>query len=882
MAVKNLPIPIQGIDDHDSFSLEPQYASTVRNVRSNRRRIVRSPGAALMAPPPGTGPARGMETGTFTMNTSTGNQTISHGLGTTPKALILYTVGVSAFNTAENDSHFSVGMTDGTTSRCAAIAANNTNPQNTSHAWQNTLFTIIEWGETTLSTASWVSWNSTEFVINWSVVDGVARKMGYILFAHASLSAKVLEWTLPASTGNTSVTGAGFQPTAAIHIHSNITAAGVFPNSFYGHGAMVANGQWAIGTVGDDNAARNKQNFTRRDDSAIAMPALNAVPANVYRAGYVSFDADGFTMNVAEAPPSGVLIGSLVLAGFTQVGAGLFEGTPLAPPSTVDVDIGFEPNAVLTITPGLHSVVNDFTNASSYQMGVTDGVRQNAGSTGSDNSSNRTKTLMHKNCCLLTVDDSGLINMEAIFKSFIDNGYRLNVVFGLQAFHNYFAFSLPNTFGIIRNYAQLYVGAATAVEKFLMLTSRSAYIYVPGTSSTGTWGTSGETYTGADSLRFSIVNTQTVAAWSQGVDNIRQYDGTSYSDLITVGQNHAARTLLAFADRIVSIRPFYGGIDHATQIRWSVNGNVNDWLNTGSGVLEIVETSQDPLTGGFVLGDRAYLAKERELIELIWTGTGSPVFGTQPRIRGMGVLASNSIALAEQVAFWLGPDDVYMWDGSTLTAIGDRIYNTIDPLIDYNALDQIQGAVWTPDSLYLLVVPPYLFVYDYRRDIWYQDDTSSFEAIGIFGVGTNFTADIDHSDFIVIGDSSGQTVRLDQSLTDYLGNPIDSYFVTRDYTAEELVRGGQGFQVSLWNINSLREVRFQAPAGNVVEVGVSTDRGVTYQVTNVTVNANGVGVAWFQIPFSQIRFRFRNFGIVDYEIHGQWGTDTEDSGYQLP
>ncbi len=443
----------------------------------------------------------------------------------------------------------------------------------------------------------------------------------------------------------------------------------------------------------------------------------------------------------------------------------------------------------------------------------------------------------------------------------------------------------PSGLGVIRNYAQVYVGAgATVDEKLLMLTSKSAFIYTPSTPSTGIWTPTAESYTGTIYQRFSIVNTQAIAAWSQGVDDIRQWDGTTFGNLVTSGQNHAAKALIAFADRIVSIRPFFGGIDHATQIRWCIDGNVNNWTGAGSGALEVIETSQNPLVTGFVLGERAYLAKQRELIELLWTGTTSPVFGTVPRVRGMGVLAPHSVGLAEQFAFWLGPDDIYMWDGSTLTPIGDRIYNTIDALIDYQNLDTIQGAVWTPDSLYLLVVPPYLFIYDYRRDIWYQDDTTNFEAIGVFSVGTNFTADIDHSEFIVIGDSFLQTVRLDGTLLDYLGAPLDSYWTSKDYTGEELIRGGAtpGFIVSLWDLNSLREIRFQSNANYVVEVGVSIDRGNSWQTTMVRTNDTGVGVAWFQVAFSQIRFRFRSYDTVPYEIHGTWGLDFEPAGYQYP
>jgi hypothetical protein len=454
------------------------------------------------------------------------------------------------------------------------------------------------------------------------------------------------------------------------------------------------------------------------------------------------------------------------------------------------------------------------------------------------------------------------------------------------------ALSLPGTpgqVGIPRNYQEVYVGANPAVQNYVLLTNKSAFYYAPNDATTGLFLPTSETYTGTVTQRFSIANTQGIAAWSQGTDNIRQWDGTTFSNLVTAGTPFPTKYLIAFDDRIVAGYPTISGIAEPTQIKWSVNGNVNNWTGVGSGALELIETNQEPITGMFVLGDRAYVGKRHQLIEIIATGTLSPVFGTAPRVSGMGILAPFSIGLAEQVAFWLGPDDVYMWDGSTLTAVGERMYNTITQLIDYDNLDTVQGWVYTPDSQYWLAVPPYIFVYDYRRDIWDWDDSQNFQAGNVLNVSTPpstlFTGDINKSQFIVVGDPTCITTRVDFQATSWLGNPIDSYFETKDYTAEELARQtlGSGWRVTLWDLNSLREVRFQSAPGNIVECAVSLDRGQTWvDVQSVVVNQNGVGVAWFQRPFSQIRFRFRDFGTDSYEIRGQWGHDVETAGYQYP
>jgi len=899
MSIRDLTLPFQGFDDHDGFQLDPQHATMVRNVRSNRSRIVRAPGGTLMAPSPVPDPAgiaSAVRAGTLTSPLTTGSVVYSHTLGVAPAGYLF--TGATAPATGASTPSFAtfVGVSDGTNHG----ATTHTNKSGSSLSWSgydNFAIFLIDPNGTVLLKAVVTASTDTTFTLNWTVVDATTSyTIGYTLVGGTGVQANVTEWSIPTSAGNKAVTGTGFQPQVVFHVLGKPTKVIIQGSGVdMSFGAMTTSGQMAATSHVINSALPAAAECAMLTDHVLVglSGIVGNEPTIVASAKYVSMDPNGFTVNVDNPPGSATFASSLSVIGMAGAKVSSFAKTAAsAPVAQAVTGVGFQPDWVLFSTVA-HATSGSFVSVT-RSHGFTDDTTEFvwAESARENASPGIAKSLEKTSAAIAIVNNAGTELATAIWQSFDSDGFTLNWPLNnsLESLIAYVALngsvSGGADLGVIRNYAQVYVGATTTVEKLLMLTNKSAFIYTPSTSSTGIWTPTSEAYTGDEHLRFSIVNTQGIAAWSQGVDNIRQWDGASFSALVTSGQDHAAKALIAFADRIVSIRPFFGGIDHQTQIRWPVSGNVNNWNGVGSGALEIIETSQDPLVTGFVLADRAFLAKRREVIELIWTGTDSPVFGTQPRIRGMGVLAPHSVALAEQVAFWLGPDDIYMFDGSTMTAVGDRVYNTIVELIDYNQLDDIQGAVYTPDSLYMLVVPPFLFIYDYRRDIWYQDDVTNFEAIGIFQVGTNFTADIDNSQFPVIGDSAVQTVRLDKQTTSYLGGPIDSWFSTRDYTAEELGKPGFSIagraQVTLWDLNSLREIRFQAPAGNLVEVGVSTDRGASWDVKNVTVNAQGVGVAWFQTPFSMLRFRFRDYGTDSYEIRGTWGIDVETAGAQYP
>jgi hypothetical protein len=861
-----------------------------------------------------------MRTGSFLTPAAAGNVTVTHNLGVTPVVLILYGTVTTAFDSQRSHSCFCFGATDGTTSQCVRHSAQTGNglAQLTDSATTADLYKQVDYTLGTY-TAAWVSWNATSFVVNFSSVGASRVEVFYIVVGGAGISGKVKTWTIPTSTGNNSVAGVGFQPQlvfAACSLH------GVFGNapgnvSYQASwGAFTASGQWAQGveaaTATVPGSATRASTAQRIDAAVVSGFAPQEVKL---KAHFVSMDVGGYTLNFDTVNGNNVGHGgfSVCLAGLTNVKVGSFtKNTGTAPVTQAVTGLGFQPQGLLLASWGQpHLNYTDYIYSDeAIGIGTADGANQVSGSVlnvSEARPSNASQLSEMTVFSQLTRDysqpQSGLQSpflvgqISSLFTMDAD-GFTLrhtsNVAVASEMLYvalQSVATSQQLQVGVIRNYGDLIVGGTTPVEKIVMLTSKSAFVYTPSTPTTGIFTPTSESYTGTDEQRFSIANGTdatygAVAAWSQGKDNIRYYDGTVFGDLITSGTNHAARVLLPFNNRIVSVRPFFGGIDHKTQIRWSVNGNYADWSGLGSGTLEVVETSNQPLTGGIVLGNRCYLTRARETIELIATGSLTPVFIPEPKVSGTGCIATHSMAAGDIFAFWLGPDEVYQWDGAQLRAVGGRTYHTITAFVDYQHLDQIQAVVYEPDSQYHLVVPPYRFIYDYRRDIWDWDDTRSFQAIGRLQVADVFTGDIDHSEFTVLGDSSVQTIRDDPSVNTYLGVPIDSYFETKDYLP--LQKFGREVGVSYDKYNSVYRVWFRGTPGEDIEVGVSVDKGLNYSFTAqpstqvVTVNGNGVGIAFFDLPFGVVRLRIRSQAGSVYSISGPLQVEYQESGVMLP
>jgi hypothetical protein len=920
MTTARIPLPLNALDDRDPLTLDPTKASDLRDIRTLRERVERSPGTTLFAPTPvpGTDPGFGIRVGTFTKATATGVQVVTHSLGTTPKALILYTSGATALDTKANSQHFAVGFSDGTAARDRSVATASRDgvaTSNTSRRYAAALLTIIDWGESVTDECVWSAWSSSTFSINWTTASTTAYQIHYIILGEASVTARVTEWTASTSTGNQAQAHSlGATPQLLIHLTGSLTSASNSANARLSLGAMTASDQWGIGyadqdAVGTTNASR------RHLASACLVGQTTSGSGNEidFTGKLVSIDATNFTVDWVNAPAGAYKVATLCIAGLGSVKLGTFTRNDDTPPQSQAVTgVGFQPSGLfLARAKVLATAGGGYNENAPFSLGAADTANQQSAAMISQDAEATSEVSAGSTAAGVSItmhNHGGDIVTKGVLQSFDSDGFTLNWVVAPTSGESdaegtlisyaalKFATSTQATIGIPRNYTQAHFAAA---EKLFMLTTESAFIW---NQATEVFDPTSEDYGLTYPARFYIANTQDIVAWStrgnwyQGTTPmIRQYDGTSFSNLITtppatIGANIGSRFIVAFNDRILAAYNRYdplGGTaytDFPTELRWCRSGQVNNWdTATGSaGLLEILETSNAPLTGAFVLGERCYLTKRREIIEIIATGQLAPVHRQETKVRGAGCIASHSIALGEYQAFFLGADDVYQWDGSNLSAVGGGIYKTLTALIDYQNLDEVQGVVHTTDSEYwLLLGTGDIFIYDYRRDRWFRDNRSNIAAIGIVQVSENvFTTDIDASEFVIMGHFDARSFRVDLTVTTFLGNAIDSYFVTKDFEAQQFAQ--QRAAPSLLFLNTLWQVNFRSDPSALVEVGSSTDQGLTWNTIEVTTNEEGIGAAHFIVPFAKVRFRFRNYGTGTFRIYGPAGAyEWEESGHNL-
>ena len=130
-------------------------------------------------------------------------------------------------------------MSDGTTSysTSASSADSVTTPSSSRRAAQKAL-TVVQYGQMLLADANLTSWDGTNFTLTWTTNNATAWVIHYMVIS--GVSAKVVDWTAPASTGSKSVTGVGFQPHAVIHFGNSDTS---FPSNISDAAFMFGDGR---------------------------------------------------------------------------------------------------------------------------------------------------------------------------------------------------------------------------------------------------------------------------------------------------------------------------------------------------------------------------------------------------------------------------------------------------------------------------------------------------------------------------------------------------------------------------------------------------------------------------------------------------------------
>jgi hypothetical protein len=277
------------------------------------------------------------------------SQSFPHGLGMVPKAAI-FVMSRGLAGGYQANAFMTVGFTDGTTSySCASGSDGGAGTSATSSGRQPHPICGVSFTDTFHTIGEFVSWDSTNITINFSTNLAEAWNIGIVAIGGSTVSAKVTTWETGTATGNLDITGAGFAPTTAIHIHDgreSVVSPSVGAGAHIGIGAVDSGGgQWAyFGQALDGTTTGQTVSHSVSDALLWKIDGLT-IEDGV--ASHVSFGGDGETVNRTVATDSSMLMGVLFLKGIQSDAFTFSKSTNTSVPVAQNAATSISPVAVL-------------------------------------------------------------------------------------------------------------------------------------------------------------------------------------------------------------------------------------------------------------------------------------------------------------------------------------------------------------------------------------------------------------------------------------------------------------------------------------------------------------------------------------------------------
>ncbi len=175
----------------------------------------------------------------------------------------------------------------------------------------------------------------------------------------ANIQTKVVQTTIPTSTGNQDITSAGFGTPQAVLFFATRTLSGENPRDYmawsYGAATGAAN-EWAAGIASEHNQATSDTFRVYRDDACIALlsPTAGSVAE---QANFVEWITDGVRINWSNAASSSFQwqVTVVLINGLTNAQAGSVVANASQDGFTA-VSTGFEPDVVLMASTGQNAI----------------------------------------------------------------------------------------------------------------------------------------------------------------------------------------------------------------------------------------------------------------------------------------------------------------------------------------------------------------------------------------------------------------------------------------------------------------------------------------------------------------------------------------------
>ena len=286
------------------------------------------------------------------------------------------------------------------------------------------------------------------------------------------------------------------------------------------------------------------------------------------------------------------------------------------------------------------------------------------------------------------------------------------------------------------------------------------------------------------------------------------------------------RYVWGFHDRLVMGNTCESGAYYSWRIRWSTPGDL--FVASTVDFQDLVQNDSTPIQGGDDMGFYLNIYKTDSLIQVSHVG-GDLTFLAQTAWTP-GTFAGRTIQTFQGRQYFLGEDDVYVWDGAQRRSISinqqvgqHRVRDRIFELLNINGINSCFGSIFPKHQEYWLWIPKIgethpssVFVYSILRNVWSYFEFSSTTTVGYFHIDLNVTtwdqlvgtwdeqnwtwdssslAGLDKA--LVLAKSTGDTFIIDDSVgkdegytrgdgTDVAGSDIVTRLITRDFIFSDL------------------------------------------------------------------------------------------------
>jgi hypothetical protein len=220
--------------------------------------------------------------------------------------------------------------------------------------------------------------------------------------------------------------------------------------------------------------------------------------------------------------------------------------------------------------------------------------------------------------------------------------------------------------------------------------------------------------------------------FSQGIDKVWVWDGISASYSLASASAPVGKYMAEIGLHLLVVDPTF-----PQRYNWSGIGDPTDWTGLTSGLNDNV-SNMGPINGLMKVGQSGFGFHQLGILQVIQTGVGLAPFYFQPIINTRQSVSSpyslrRYVDQGMEFAVYLGVDNVYVFNGSSIEPIGDRPldgrrrvgarsailndvlsagYSNVYGAITYTLAGNSFRAYW------LLIPPNRIWVYNFDEGNW--------------------------------------------------------------------------------------------------------------------------------------------------------------------